>query len=159
MRPLKRLNVRGMRTCGLTSIKTPLDVWIYTWRRPALLSGESRSVSRHWCVMSGRASAMSRPIFASTFWWSSQFRRAYFSPASLLPRACVALPLDTLYVSRHACSSTTMSRGVDSFSAVVLGTLGAVGTMVGPARERFVDVGAIVAGLGGSPWRSTEAGV
>jgi hypothetical protein len=30
MRPLKRLNVRGIRTCGLTSISTFFVVWMYT---------------------------------------------------------------------------------------------------------------------------------
>ena len=46
--PLNRLNVRGMRTCGLTSMSTPLAVWMYTCSSPALLSGESRSVRRHY---------------------------------------------------------------------------------------------------------------
>ena len=117
-----------------------------------MFSGESSSVSRHWCVMSGRASEISRPILASTFWWSSQFSSAYFSPASLLPRACVALPLDALYVSRHACSSTTMRRGCDSFSVCVLGSLGAIGTSDGPTRVRLEDAVAIVC-------RSKDAGV
>ena len=47
IRPLKRLKVRGMRTCGLTSIRTPFAVWMYTWSRPALFSGESSKVSKH----------------------------------------------------------------------------------------------------------------
>ena len=45
--PLNLLNVRGILTCGFTSIRTPLAVWMYTCSRPALFSGESSSVSRH----------------------------------------------------------------------------------------------------------------
>lgn len=48
MRPLNLLKVLGIRTWGLTSIRTPLAVWIYTWSRPALFRGESSSVSRHY---------------------------------------------------------------------------------------------------------------
>lgn len=36
-----------------------------------------------------------------------------------------------MYVSRQACSRTTMSRRVESLSALVFGALGAVGTRVG----------------------------
>lgn len=36
-----------------------------------------------WCVMSGRASAMSLPVLAKIPWWSSQLRSAYL--ASLPP--------------------------------------------------------------------------
>lgn len=49
IRPANRLKVRGMRTVGLTSMRTPLAVWMYIWSRPALLMGESRRVSRHYC--------------------------------------------------------------------------------------------------------------
>lgn len=48
IRPANRLKVRGMRTEGDTSMSTPLAVWMYIWSLPALLMGESRSVSRHW---------------------------------------------------------------------------------------------------------------
>ena len=47
MTPAKRLNVRGIRRVGLTSMRTPLDVWMNIWSLPALLMGESRRVSRH----------------------------------------------------------------------------------------------------------------
>jgi hypothetical protein len=47
MRPEKRLNVLGILTLGFTSMSTLREVRIYTWSRPALLSGESRSVNRH----------------------------------------------------------------------------------------------------------------
>lgn len=87
MRPEKRLNVLGILTDGFTSMSTPFAVWMYTWRRPALFSGESSSVRRHWWVISGRASAISRPVLARMPWWSSQLRRAYFAslPAEFLP--------------------------------------------------------------------------
>lgn len=54
MRPAKRLNVLGIRTDGLTSISTPLAVWMYICSFPALLMGESRRVSRHWTLKSAR---------------------------------------------------------------------------------------------------------
>lgn len=92
-------------------------------------------------MISGRASAMSRPILARTRWWSSQLRRAYLSPPSLLPLPppgpLLADPVLTLYVSKHACSSTTMSRGVFSFSVAVLGTLGTCGTRLESTRLLF----------------------
>ena len=47
MSPENRLKVLGILTLGLTSINTPLEVSIYTCSNPALLSGESRSVSKH----------------------------------------------------------------------------------------------------------------
>jgi hypothetical protein len=47
MRPANRLKVRGMRTVGLTSMRTPLAVWMKICSLPALLIGESRRVSRH----------------------------------------------------------------------------------------------------------------
>lgn len=47
IKPLNRLNVRGILTCGLTSIKTPFAVWMYTCNSPALFSGESSNVRRH----------------------------------------------------------------------------------------------------------------
>lgn len=47
MRPAKRLNVRGMRTEGDTSMSTPFAVCMYIWSFPALLMGESRRVKRH----------------------------------------------------------------------------------------------------------------
>lgn len=77
MRPAKRLKVRGRRSCGLTSMRTRCCVWMKTWRRPALFSGESRSVSSSWCVMSGRTSAASRPSFRRMDKWSSQFSNSY----------------------------------------------------------------------------------
>eukprot|EP01139_Manchomonas_bermudensis_P009967 Amastigsp_a339768_1633.p2 type:complete len:136 gc:universal Amastigsp_a339768_1633:593-186(-) len=61
MSPEKRLNVRGSRVCGLTSMRTFLAVWMKIWSLPALLRGESRSIRRHWCVISGRASWSSIP--------------------------------------------------------------------------------------------------
>lgn len=103
----------------------------------ALCRGPSPSVSctgasyderRTWWVMSGLACAMSLPIFASTPWWSSQFNRLYFS-SPLPPRAPGGALC--LYVSRHACSRTTINLRVESLSALVFGALGAVGTMVG----------------------------
>lgn len=82
-----------------------------------------------------------------------------------------AEPVETLYVSRHACSRTTISRGVFSFSTAVLGTLGIWGTSEESTRERLavlalaaaaadeeedeeatpfeVDEGIVVTGLGG----------
>ena len=54
MRPAKRLKVRGMRTVGETSMRTPLAVWMYIWSLPALLTGESRRVRRHWQSISMR---------------------------------------------------------------------------------------------------------
>jgi hypothetical protein len=47
IKPAKRLNVLGIRTLGLTSIRTPFAVWMNICNLPALLMGESRSVSRH----------------------------------------------------------------------------------------------------------------
>lgn len=52
MRPLNRLKVRGIRTLGLTSMSTPLAVWMYTCNRPDLFKGESSRVRRHWVVSS-----------------------------------------------------------------------------------------------------------
>lgn len=46
MSPQNRLNVRGMRVCGDTSMRTPLAVWMYTCNKPALFSGESSKVSK-----------------------------------------------------------------------------------------------------------------
>lgn len=61
-----------------------------------------------WCVISGRASAMSRPVFAKMPWWSSQFSSAYLTspsrPFLFLP------PVLTRYASRQACSRITKSR-------------------------------------------------
>lgn len=52
--------------------------------------------------MSGLASEISRPIFLSKPWWSSQLSNTYLScPGPLL--------LLTLCVSRHACVRTTIS--------------------------------------------------
>lgn len=94
---------------------------------------------RTWWVMSGLAWAMSLPIFASTPWWSSQFKRLYFS--SPFPPLAPA-GAECLYVSRHACSRTTIRRRVESLSALVFGAFGAVGIMVGlrggePGAGRF----------------------
>ena len=52
MRPANRLNVRGIRICGLTSISTCFAVWMYTWSSPALFSGLSSSCIRH-CATQG----------------------------------------------------------------------------------------------------------
>lgn len=47
MTPANRLNVLGMRTNGLTSIRTPVSVLTYTARSlPALLSGLSKIIRR-----------------------------------------------------------------------------------------------------------------
>jgi len=96
--------------------------------------------------MSGLACAISLPIFASTPWWSSQFRRLYFSSPAPLPLRPPVLGAECLYVSRQACSSTTISRLVVSFSAAVRGVLGATGIMVGfsggeGGAARLRDVG------------------
>ena len=48
MSPAKRLKVRGIRTVGLTSIRTPLAVCMYICSFPALLTGESSRVRRHY---------------------------------------------------------------------------------------------------------------
>ena len=58
--PANRLNVRGILVAGFTSISTFWAVLMKTCSRPALLRGESNSISRHWCVMSGRAEEKSR---------------------------------------------------------------------------------------------------
>jgi hypothetical protein len=71
---------------------------------------------------------MSRPILANTPWWSSQFKRLYLS--SPLPPRNVA-GAECLYVSRHACSRTTIKRRVSSRSVFVRGGLGATGMRVG----------------------------
>ena len=97
MRPQKRLNVRGMRTCGFTAMRTPRSVRTNTRRSPALLSGLSSRMSMHWWRMSGRASAGSRPCLRRNPAWSSQLS----STCSLL----------TLPVSRQARSSTTITLG------------------------------------------------
>ncbi len=78
--PQNRLNVLGILTCGFTSIRTFLVVWMYTCSRPALFSGLSRSIMRLWWVMSGRAAEMSRPCFVSALLWSSQFKSSNFFP-------------------------------------------------------------------------------
>ena len=51
--------------------------------------------------------------------------------ARAFPPRPPVLGAECLYVSRQACSSTTISRRVDSFSAAVRGALGATGIMVG----------------------------
>ena len=79
--------------------------------------------------MSGLAWAMSLPILARTPGWSSQFNRLNFS--SLLPPRALLAGVECLYVSRQACSRTTMSRLVSSRSVAVRGGFGATGTRVG----------------------------
>lgn len=111
---------------------------------------EELSKSRTWCVISGRACAMSRPIFARTPWWSSQLRRLYLS--SPFPPRCPA-GAECLYVSRQACSSTTISLLVESFSALVLGAFGAAGIMVGfrggdPGAGRLRETGLLGFSMG-----------
>ena len=48
--PEKRLKVLGILTDGFTSINTPRTVWMYTWSNPALFSGESSSVNKHYAL-------------------------------------------------------------------------------------------------------------
>ena len=93
---------------------------------------------------------MSRPIFARTPWWSSQLRRLYLS--SPFPPRCPA-GAECLYVSRQACSSTTISLLVESFSALVLGAFGAAGIMVGfrggdPGAGRLRETGLLGFSMG-----------
>ena len=106
-------------------------------RRQCLLHSISAANERTWCVMSGRACAISRPILARTPWWSSQLSKEYFSspPLPFLPPAELELEVVCLYVSRHACSSTTMSLRVFSFSWNVLGVFGATGIIDGSSVE------------------------
>ena len=55
MSPQKRLNVLGMRVCGLMRINTFFCVCTNTaLTRPALFSGLSRIARSSWCTMSGR---------------------------------------------------------------------------------------------------------
>ena len=60
MRPAKRLKVRGIRTVGLTSMRTPFAVWMYICSFPALFNGESSNVRRHY----GRLSSTRRMLNA-----------------------------------------------------------------------------------------------
>lgn len=46
-------------------------------------------------------------------------------------------PPETLYASRHACSSTTMSLREFAFAVGVFGTVGWTGTMPGPVAARL----------------------
>lgn len=81
--PANLLKVLGIRVCGLISMRTDFWVWTYTRSLPALFSGESNNVSKHyesalnydetWWVISGRISVASRPCFFNKWLWSSQF--------------------------------------------------------------------------------------
>lgn len=58
-----------------------------------------------------------------------------------------------MYVSRHACSRTTIKRRVESLSALVFGALGAAGIMVGfsggdPGAGRFRETGLLGFSIG-----------
>lgn len=58
-----------------------------------------------------------------------------------------------MYVSRQACSSTTISLRVESFSALVLGAFGAAGIMVGfrggdPGAGRLRETGLLGFSMG-----------
>ena len=66
--PANRLNVRGILVAGFTSISTFCAVRMNTCSRPALLRGESNSISRHWWVISGRAEEKSR-LFRERIPW------------------------------------------------------------------------------------------
>lgn len=93
-----------------------------------------------WCVMSGRASAMSLPVFARMPWWSSQFRSVYLTSPSLPPFPFA--PLVTLYASKQACSSTTNSLRWDD-ATPPFGTWACTGSMDGFAGAilRVLDAG------------------
>lgn len=78
--PANRLNVRGILVCGLTSISTFFSVRIYTCNNPALFNGLSISISRHWCVMSGRLLPGSRSFLFRIPAWSSQFSNSKLLP-------------------------------------------------------------------------------
>ena len=91
------------RTC----IVTFASVWMYTSSLPALLSGESSSIMRHWWQMSGRYSAAFLLFFFRMCAWSSLFSSWKLWPA--------------FTVSKLARSSTTMSRCAVSFSRPLAG--------------------------------------
>jgi hypothetical protein len=107
------------RTC----IVTFASVWMYTSSLPALLSGESSSIMRHWWQMSGRYSAAFLLFFFRMCAWSSLFSSWKLWPA--------------LTVSRLARSSTTIRRCAVSFSRPLAGR-GAVVAMSRAARSRGV---------------------
>jgi len=77
--------------------------------------------------------------------------------------------VETLYVSKQACSRTTIRRGVFSFSVAVFGTLGTWGTREESTRERFAELALAAAeveeeeplreetGFGGRACRIVEA--
>ncbi len=103
------------RTC----IVTFASVWMYTSSLPALLSGESSSIMRHWWQMSGRYSAAFLLFFFRMCAWSSLFSSWKLWPA--------------FTVSRLARSSTTIRRCAVSFSRPLAGR-GAVVAMSRAAR-------------------------
>lgn len=80
IRPPNRLNVRGIRVCGFTSISTFLAVWMYTCSKPARFNGESNSINSDWWVMSGRHPAGSLLFRRMMLMWSSQLSNSNVFP-------------------------------------------------------------------------------
>lgn len=78
--PPNRLNVRGIRVCGFTSMSTFLAVWMYTCSKPARFNGESNSINSDWWVMSGRQPAGSLLFRRIMLMWSSQFSNSNVLP-------------------------------------------------------------------------------
>ena len=80
IKPANLVYVLGILVWGLTSINTFFAVWMYTCKSPARLRGESRSMSKHWWVISGLHEDGSRLCFFKNPMWSSQLRSSKSRP-------------------------------------------------------------------------------